>query len=169
MKLHGIAILALTLVSTLSVAATNNESFKGTYTFTIASVYRYSPEYNNKGKQVGFCTGQKIPSGYSCGTEVGQDVITGTLVADGDGHVKGSYSIRPDPNGPDKSRLGLLTASYTIQSNGSGVLSLGPSATRNGAAFAILLEPNEAGQVVTLVALPGVGNGNRGFGTAVRQ
>jgi len=169
MKLHRFAILALALVvSTLSVA-TNDASFKGTYTLAVASVYRYSPEYNNKGQQIGFCTGQKIPNGYSCGAEVGQDVISGTLVADGNGHVRGSYSMRSDPNGPNKSKSGRLAGSYTVQSNGSGVLSLTSSAIRNGASFAILLGPNGAGQVVTLVALPAAGNGNRGAGTAIRQ
>ena len=80
MKLHRFAILALALVvSTLSVAATNNASFKGTYTLAVASMYRYSPEYNNKGQQVGFCTGQKIPNGYSCGAEVEQDVISALI------------------------------------------------------------------------------------------
>jgi len=170
MKLHRFAILALALVvSTLSVAATNNASFKGTYTLAVASMYRYSPEYNNKGQQVGFCTGQKIPNGYSCGAEVEQDVMTGTLVADGNGHVSGSFSMRSDPNSPHKSKSGRLAGSYAVQSNGSGVLSLTSNAISNGASFAILLGPNGAGQVVTLVALPAAGNGNRGAGTAIRQ
>lgn len=125
MKLHHFAILALALVvSTLSVAATNNASFKGTYTLAVASVYRYSPEYNNKGQQVGFCTGQKIPNGYSCGAELGQDVITGTLVADGNGHVKGSYSMRPDPNGPNKSKSGRLANFAPSVRLSAGVLSV---------------------------------------------
>jgi len=165
-----LTILALILVSTLSVAATDNSSFKGTYTFEIASTSEYYIEYNSSGGQVGFCTGQKIPQDYSCGAQLGQDVITGSITADGVGHVTGgSFSMRSDPNGPDKSGSGTLTGTYAVQSNGSGVLTLVPSGSGKSIAMAMILGPNAAGQIVNLVVMPAAGNGNRGAGAAVRQ
>ncbi len=166
-----LAALAVAWVSTVASAATNNASFKGTYTFAIGSTNQYAVEYNTTGGAVGFCTGQKIPTGYNCVMQIGQDVITGTVVADGLGHVtSGSYTMRSDPNGPNKSNSGTLKGSYTVQSNGSGVLTLLPSSNAGkSAAFAMTLGANAAGQIVNLVAMPAVGNGNRGVGTAIRQ
>ena len=164
-----LTILALTLVSTLSVAATDNSSFKGTYTFEIASTSEYYLEYNSSGGQVGFCTGQQIPQGYSCVAQLGQDVITGSINADGAGHVTGNFSMRSDPNGPDKSGSGTLTGTCSVQSNGSGVLTVVPSDSGKSIAMAMILGPNAAGQIVNLVVMPAAGNGNRGVGAAIRQ
>jgi hypothetical protein len=100
MKLKGLlVVLALALVSTLSFAQASNASLTGTYTFAIGAVSYLSIQYNMSGQQVGFCFGT-IPQTYSCGNQLGQDVITGTLVADGKGNiVAGSnYVYTTDPN-----------------------------------------------------------------------
>jgi len=52
------------------------------------------------GQQVGFCQGSQMPYGYSCqGPQLAQEVIEGTLVADGNGNVtSGNYTQTQDPN-----------------------------------------------------------------------
>ena len=41
------------------------------------------------GQEVGFCNNgsTQFPFGYSCNQNLGQDVVTGTLIADGSGHI----------------------------------------------------------------------------------
>lgn len=77
-----------------------NAAFKGTYTFGLASPRTFTIQYNMKGQQVGFCNGGQLPYQYRCSQAFGQDVITGTLVADGAGHLlTGSkFSFTADPN-----------------------------------------------------------------------
>ena len=93
-------LLALALASTLSAAQDN--TFSGTYTFLFGSLDGFTIQRNMFGQQVGFCTGStQLPFGYSCNQgQIGQDVITGTLVADGKGKIitGSNYVVTADPN-----------------------------------------------------------------------
>lgn len=93
-------LLVLALASTLSAAQDN--TFSGTYTFLFGSLDGFTIQRNMFGQQVGFCTGStQLPFGYSCNQgQLGQDVITGTLVADGKGKIinGSSYVVTADPN-----------------------------------------------------------------------
>lgn len=92
-------LLVLALASTLSAAQDN--TFSGTYTFVLASANDFWIQNNMFGQEVGFCNNSgQGPGGYFCSEVQGQDLITGTLVADGKGKiVTGStYVFTADPN-----------------------------------------------------------------------
>jgi hypothetical protein len=102
-----LAILVLTLFSTLGFGQASNKSLNGTYTFVIGSISAYSYETNWNGQEVGFCNSGQLPYGYNCNSRLRQDVITGTLLADGNGNILtgSTYVFTSDPNsyqcGPD--------------------------------------------------------------------
>ena len=95
---------ALAMITGSAAAQATNASFTGTYTFVFGSPDNYSIQYNMFGQQVGFCYGsngpQQFPYGYSCNSSLGQSVITGTLVADGNGNIGlgSGYNFTADPN-----------------------------------------------------------------------
>lgn len=264
------AILTLPLVSALGIAQINDTTstqkplptpylaaLNGTYTFSIATPNLYSVEYNNLGQQVGFCNSGQLPWAYSCSQQLGQDVLTGTFTADGNGNItSGTFALRADPNtiacspknnpaadcpypypastpwsasvsyaigdvviyngvsiqaikaglgnppngtgnlctantpynlgakcywvqlygsaaAQNSSGSGTLTGSYGIQASGLGHISF--TATEEGkdhsesALFSIIVPANAAGQEVTLIGAPTLGNQNSGSGTAIRQ
>jgi len=101
-KLSYWIVLAVALIPGVAGAQATNASLTGTYTFVIGSGADYSVQYNMFGQEVGFCEGSgQIPYGYWCqDSSKGQDVITGTLVADGNGNIiSGSnYTVTTDPN-----------------------------------------------------------------------
>ena len=253
-KLSGCFVpLLLALASTLSAAQDN--TFSGTYTFLFGSVSGFTVQQNMFGQQVGFCNGSQLPFGYSCNQQLGQDLITGTLVADGKGKIavgstfvftrdpnayqcSSRYNATPDcpykvPSGiawsssanyvvgdevdftvsgklltfqavkkntnvpPNTSTCtssvqppncawdqlyasatgkgsssGTLTGTYTVQSNGSGVLTVTPSSGNNGksVSFAMVVPtaPLAVGQVVPIVGLSTLGNESGASGAAVR-
>lgn len=73
-------------------------SLSGTYTFVFSGMSDYSPAYNMNLQQVGFCIAS-LPVGYNCGSISTFNVITGTLVADGVGHItSGTFTQTNDPN-----------------------------------------------------------------------
>lgn len=88
---------------TASVSAQTN-TFSGTYTFVFGIPDEYSIELNMFGQEVGFCpanaTAPKLPFGYSCSMNFFQEVLTGTLVADGNGNITtgSNYVYTVDPN-----------------------------------------------------------------------
>ena len=93
--------LALALM-TIPSAAQNN-TFSGTYTFVTGSVNELQIQTNMFGQEVGFCPNgpQQLPFGYSCNqVTLSQDVLTGTLIADGAGNIiTGSNAVyTPDVN-----------------------------------------------------------------------
>jgi hypothetical protein len=108
MKFRYFIVFSMLALSSLSSAQTSdvlkapyNAAFKGTYTFGIVSVNQYWVQYNMNNQQVGFCNGGgSFPYGYSCSISLGQDVITGTFVADGKGNIAASstLSYTSDPN-----------------------------------------------------------------------
>jgi hypothetical protein len=250
-------ILAIALASVFSLAQASNASLNGTYTMAMGSLNFYSVQYNLSGQEVGFCTGfvAQLPYGYSCVNQTGQDIITGTLIADGLGNITSSstFSSTDDPNayqcssaynaapncpykvpagttwssttayvvgdevdykpgtklltyqavanntgktpsgtnvctattrppkcdwdqlyvsasGNNSTQTGTLSGTYTIQSNGSGVMSVTVSGQTNAISYALLLStlPSAVGQQVSIIAVPEVGIGNTGGGTAVR-
>lgn len=74
-------------------------SLTGTYNFQLASLKEYSSEFNMNGQQVGFCDSGYLAVGYNCGDTYTFDMISGTIVADGAGHItSGTYLQTPDPN-----------------------------------------------------------------------
>jgi hypothetical protein len=242
-------LLALASITTLSA---QDNTFSGTYTFVIGSVNQISIQSNMFGQQVGFCFNGQLPYGYSCYQNLGQDVITGTLVADGSGNITAGSSFvqTADPNGnkcssknnpaPDcpykvpfgtawssttsyvvgdeadftengkvltfqavknntgvspsgstctqnvqppnctwdqlyvsaagkSGSSGTLTGTYTVQSNGSGVLQVTPAGQKTGSfAMVVPTAPLAVGQEVPLVGMPVLGNEFRGSGAAVR-
>lgn len=83
------AMLILVLISVQSAAQDN--TFSGTYTFVIGSPHEYNVLLNMSGQHVGFCdnltTAAQFPYGYYCQTVLGQDVFTGTLIANGTGSI----------------------------------------------------------------------------------
>ena len=95
-----ISVGALALASTLSAAQDN--TFSGTYTLLFGSEDGFTIQQNMFGQEVGFCTGSgQLPFGYSCTQgQQSQDIITGTLVADGKGKIitGSSYVLTADPN-----------------------------------------------------------------------
>jgi hypothetical protein len=243
----------------MTTATANLASFTGTYTFQMAQLKDYSVESNMKGQQVGFCNGNG-PVGYNCWDYYTFDLLVGTLVSDGAGHItSGTFSSTRDPNSyqcspkqnptspcpvivpsgkaysattaynvgavvdytsngttrtfqavqkstgktpnwnntttvgnictynnlstcfwtqipasltaSDSDSTGTITGTYTIQSNGSGVLTLTPSNCNDcgQAKFAINMSPaSQVGQTVGLVGMSQLGNHNRDVGTAVR-
>lgn len=95
-----ISVAALALASTLSAAQDN--TFSGTYTFLFGTLNGYTVQQNMFGQQVGFCGNgsTQLPFGYSCMQKQSQDLITGTLVADGKGNLLtgSNYVQTADPN-----------------------------------------------------------------------
>ena len=92
-------ILALALITTSSAAQDN--TFSGTYTFLFASSNQIQVQSNMFGQEVGFCPNNgQIPFGYSCNQNFGQDVATGTIIADGKGNIIAGSNITQtvDPN-----------------------------------------------------------------------
>jgi hypothetical protein len=259
-KFVSLVAIAMAAAVPCAVKAQSLASFKGTYTFQISSLDQYSPEYNMYGQQVGFCNSGNNPINYGCGSDITFDLIAGTVVADGAGHISsGSYTQTPDPNSykcdtssavtspcpvivpsghdfsdsvsykigntvdykigsttrtyqavkantarppnwgitnnqyicngnnsstcfwtqvgqsltnsEDKPSSGSLVGSYTVDSNGSGVLTLTPSGCSDCGSiqFAIVVSPtSQVGQTVALSGLGQVGNSNRAVGTAIR-
>ena len=126
--------LLLALASMTTSAAAQNNTFSGTYTFVFGSVGGFSIQQNMFGQEVGFCSngGPHLPFGYSCNQNLGQDVVTGTMVADGAGNLttgstfvftadpnsfKCSSKYNPTPNCPYKVPSGIAwssTASYVV-------------------------------------------------------
>lgn len=101
-QISRICVLVAVVALSASLAA-QNSTFSGTYTFVVGAVNSEPIEYNMYGQEVGFCPngGNPIPYGYSCPfLQLGQDVLTGTLVADGAGNVTAgsSYVYTPDPS-----------------------------------------------------------------------
>jgi hypothetical protein len=97
----GLALfLALALNATAQLSSPYAANAKGTYTFALANVKSYTVLYSPAGNQAGFCNGPQPPWGYSCATDLGQEVITGTMVLDGAGHVESTstYNDVADPN-----------------------------------------------------------------------
>jgi hypothetical protein len=92
--------LLLGLASMATSAAAQDNTLSGTYTFVFGHVDQYSVQSNMFGQQVGFCGNGQIPFQYSCDSLLGQDVLTGTLVADGKGSIiaGSSYVLTDDPN-----------------------------------------------------------------------
>jgi hypothetical protein len=67
-----------------------------------------------------------------------------------------------------QSGSGTVTGTYTVQSNGAGVMNVTPSGG-SPVAFAIIARGTSSlGQVVPMVAMPQLGNEFRGSGSAVR-
>jgi hypothetical protein len=67
-----------------------------------------------------------------------------------------------------QSGSGTLTGTYSVQSNGAGVVNVSPSGS-SPVAFAIVARATSSlGQVVPMVAMPQLGNDFRGSGSAVR-
>jgi hypothetical protein len=248
-----VLLTALASLTTMSIAQDN--TFSGTYTFVSGGVDTNEIQFNMFGQEVGFCpngSGQ-LPYGYSCNENLDQDVLTGTLIADGNGNITtgSSYVFTADPNRyqcsshynatPDcpykvpsgipwnsganyvvgdevdstvggklltfqavKNNTGVppngntcasnvqvppnctwdqlyvsatgkgggkgtLAGTYTVQSNGSGVLKLTPSGNPMiSFSMVVPTAPLAVGQVVPLVALPTLANEFRGNGAAVR-
>jgi hypothetical protein len=239
-----------------ATAQATNASLKGTYTFAFGAPHIYGIQVNMFGRQVGFCTGSPVPFGYSCPTNLGQQVITGTIVADGLGNVSsGNFTLTTDPNEHQCSAnnnpvtvcpylvpsgnawssttayvvggivdyqesngkvltfqavknntnvapvtgtsavctaataknppactwdqliasatgnqggSGTLTGTYSVQSNGAGVMNVTPS-TGSPVAFAIIARGTSSlGQEVPMIAMPQLANEFRGSGAAVR-
>jgi hypothetical protein len=102
-KVVGCFVL-LALMSTVSAA--QNNTFSGTYTFVVGIPDDFTIQTNMFGQEVGFCpngsSAAQLPFGYSCGeTGHGQDVLTGTLIADGNGNITtgSTFVFTPDVNG----------------------------------------------------------------------
>ena len=81
--------LLLALASVTTSAAAQNNTFSGTYTFVFGVPSNISIQQNMFGQEVGFCNNvsSQFPFGYSCNQTLGQDVVTGTLIADGSGKI----------------------------------------------------------------------------------
>lgn len=251
-----VVVFALSLITPLATAQATNASLKGTYTFTFGAPHLFGLQFNMFGRQVGFCNGNPIPFGYSCSTSFVQQVITGTIVADGLGNISsGNFTLTVDPNesqcspnhnpvpvcpylvpsgnawnsstayvvgdivdyqesngkvltfqavknntnvapvtgtssvctlataknpplctwdqliasaAGNQSGAGTLSGTYSVQSNGAGVINATPS-IGSPVAFAIIARGTSSlGQVVPMVAMPQLGNEFRGSGSAVR-
>ncbi len=94
-------VVVLAMAWTGTPAAAQNNTLSGTYTVLYAASYDYLVQFNALGQQVGFCNStRKLPVGYSCYAFPGQDVFTGTLIANGTGGiVTGSnFVLTRDPN-----------------------------------------------------------------------
>ena len=84
-------VLAVVIVVSPWSAAQNN-TLSGTYTFAVGSPDDFTIQTNMFGQEVGFCpngpSAAQLPFGYSCTqTAFGQDVLTGTAIADGNGNI----------------------------------------------------------------------------------
>jgi hypothetical protein len=97
-----LALLNASLSPSAAAQATN-ASFSGTYTMVFGGVNFLAIQYNMFHQEVGFCpngTGQ-LPFGYSCdnNSNLGQGILTGTLVADGNGNITSAstFALSPDP------------------------------------------------------------------------
>jgi hypothetical protein len=71
-------------------------SFNGTYAWQAASLTEYTIEWNMSGQQVGFCKG--YVAGYNCGDHPTFNLLAGSIVADGAGHLTGTVTQTRDPN-----------------------------------------------------------------------
>jgi hypothetical protein len=78
------------------VTTPTNASLTGTYAWQAASLNDYSIEWNMNGQQVGFCNG--YVAGYGCSDIQTFNLLTGTMVADGAGHITGTVTETQDPN-----------------------------------------------------------------------
>jgi hypothetical protein len=92
----------LLALASMTTAAQDN-TFSGTYTFVVGASNEITIQTNMFGQEVGFCPNgsQQLPFGYSCNqTNLGQDVITGTLIADGKGNITtgSNYVLTRDIN-----------------------------------------------------------------------
>ena len=101
-KLRLRFLLLVLAAMTMSSAAQNN-TFSGTYTLVFGSPNQIQIQENMFGQEVGFCPNGPIqlPFGYSCPeVQLGQDVLTGTLIADGAGNITtgSSYVFTADPS-----------------------------------------------------------------------
>jgi len=86
-------------VSPEALTTPYDAAFKGTYTVGLASTDLYWVLNNMNNQQVGFATGEQTPYNYSSNVEMGQSFFTGTIVADGAGHItSGTFSLTADPN-----------------------------------------------------------------------
>jgi len=96
----AIFFFSLAAVSGLHAQVTN-ASLSGTYTFQMGGAAGFTVQLNMFGQQVGFCPSPsyKLPFGYYCYfNPTASDVITGTLVADGNGNItSGSSTQTYDP------------------------------------------------------------------------
>lgn len=92
-----VAIAIAVAVPSMLTAQVTNASLKGTYTWQVSTLDAYSPAFNWSGQQVGFCVNDN-PFNYNCGYNVTFDLVTGTIVADGAGHVTGTFDQTADPN-----------------------------------------------------------------------
>ena len=103
-RLCCLVALALALMSSSAAAQATNASLQGTYTFVFANQNVLEIEENMFGQEVGFCnvTGCQLPYGYSFNLtdHISQGLVTGTLIADGNGNVlsSSSFAYAPDPN-----------------------------------------------------------------------
>lgn len=99
-----ISLIALGMSFLSSAVAAQSNTFSGTYTFVFGIPDEYSIQLNMFGQEVGFCpasaTPPSLPFGYSCSLNLFQDVLTGTLVADGNGNITtgSNYVFTVDPN-----------------------------------------------------------------------
>jgi hypothetical protein len=97
----AILFFSLAAVSGLHAQVTN-ASLSGTYSFQMGGPSGYTVQYNMFGQQVGFCPSAtyKLPFGYYCYfSPTATDLITGTLVADGNGNITtgSSFTTTHDP------------------------------------------------------------------------
>ena len=130
-----LCFLLLALASMTTSSAAQDNTFSGTYTLVFGSPGDFSIQQNMFGQEVGFCPNgppPQLPFGYSCNEENSQDVLTGTLVADGNGNIitgssyvltadvnsnKCSSKYNPAPDCPYKVPFGVAwssTASYVV-------------------------------------------------------
>jgi hypothetical protein len=64
----------------------------------MSQLNNYSIERNMNGRQVGFCNGTTVMN-YGCNESYTFDLLMGSLVADGAGHItSGTYAVTRDPN-----------------------------------------------------------------------
>jgi hypothetical protein len=132
--LSGVMLFVLGLISTSSTA--QNNTFSGTYTFVVGVPEHFNIQTNMFGQEVGFCPSgglaSQLPFGYSCNEVNGQNVLTGTLIANGTGGIVAgsnfvytrdvnsqqcSSKYNPTPDCPYKVPAGIAwssTASYVV-------------------------------------------------------
>jgi hypothetical protein len=169
------AIALLTLTSTLSLAATSNASFKGTYTFISTQPQQLQTEFDRETHtSVGACPQNGPPTGYYCSfTGIGESTILGSIVADGAGRVtSGTFTETPDPRSGRAKTTGTFTGTYVIQTNGMGAMLLTAKGARvfGTASFILLLgSGNVSGQTVFFTMVPSPDNDDKGTGVAIKQ
>jgi hypothetical protein len=97
-----VALSVLALLSASAMGQATNGSLTGTYTLIFGSPGELYIQTNMFGQEVGFCPNSgQLPFGYSCQNQaLDQDVLSGTLVADGNGNIisGSSYTYIADPN-----------------------------------------------------------------------